>query len=81
VTVAVNGLAALSLVDAQHSVTARGHPTGTLSFHTSRARHIVDLPIGGALPDGALTHSVKTHSVKRRDRYRALNDEAARRAL
>lgn len=75
-TVAVNGLSALSLLDAEHVVTEHGHPTGTLSFSTSGGKHIVDMPIGGTRPDGTTTHS-----VKRRDLYRALNAEAARRGV
>ncbi|MFB8008395.1 FAD-dependent oxidoreductase [Nocardia sp. NPDC056000] len=75
-TVAVNGLAALSLIDAHEVVKATGHPTGTLSFSTARGKHIADMPIGGTLPDGTVTHS-----VKRRDLYRALNAEAERRGI
>lgn len=75
-TVAVNGLSALALLDAEHVVTKTGHPTGTLSFATSAGKHIVDMPIGGTLPDGTTTHS-----VKRRDLYRAFNAEAARRGV
>jgi 2-polyprenyl-6-methoxyphenol hydroxylase-like FAD-dependent oxidoreductase len=75
-TVAVNGLSALSLVDAHQVVTGIGHPTPTLSFATSANKHIADMPIGGVLADGTVTHS-----VKRRDLYRALNAEAARRGV
>ncbi len=71
---AVNGLSALALVDAHQVVTEAGHPTGTLSFANSANKPIAAMPIGGALPDGTITHS-----VKRRDLYRALNAEAARR--
>lgn len=73
-TVAVNGLSALALLDAHHVVTEIGHPTSTLSFSTSSGKHITDMPIGGTLPDGTVTHS-----IKRRDMYRALNAEATRR--
>ncbi|MFX0574277.1 FAD-dependent oxidoreductase [Nocardia nepalensis] len=75
-TVAVNGLSALALLDAHHVVTEIGHPTATLSFSTSADKHITDLPIGGTLPDGTVTHS-----IKRRDMYRALNGEATRRGV
>ncbi|MEV6770809.1 FAD-dependent monooxygenase [Nocardia sp. NPDC051030] len=75
-TVAVNGLSALSLIDAHEIVKQTGHPTGTLSFSTSAGKHIADMPIGGTLPDGTITHS-----VKRRDLYRALNAEAVRRGV
>ncbi|MGO4613466.1 FAD-dependent oxidoreductase [Nocardia sp. 2YAB30] len=75
-TVAVNGLSALALLDAHHVVTEIGHPTATLSFSTSSDKHITDLPIGGTLPDGTVTHS-----VKRRDLYRALNAESTRRGV
>ncbi|MFQ6398603.1 FAD-dependent oxidoreductase [Nocardia sp. KC 131] len=75
-TVAVNGLSALALLNAHSIVTEIGHPSGTLSFSTSSGKHITDMPIGGTLPDGTVTHS-----VKRRDMYRALNAEAARRGV
>lgn len=75
-TVAVNGLSALALLDAHHVVTEIGHPTATLSFATSGGKHITDMPIGGTLPDGTVTHS-----IKRRDMYRALNAEATRRGV
>ncbi|WP_330252608.1 FAD-dependent monooxygenase [Nocardia sp. NBC_00565] len=75
-TVAVNGLSALALLDAQHVVTDIGYPTATLSFSTSAGKHITDMPIGGTLPDGTVTHS-----IKRRDMYRALNAEATRRGV
>ncbi|WP_406236783.1 FAD-dependent oxidoreductase [Nocardia sp. NBC_01009] len=75
-TVAVNGLSALALLDAHHVVTEIGHPTSTLSFSTSSGKHITDMPIGGTLPDGTVTHS-----IKRRDMYRALNAEATRRGV
>ncbi|WP_433194810.1 FAD-dependent oxidoreductase [Nocardia sp. CA-107356] len=75
-TVAVNGLSALALLDAHHVVTEIGHPTATLSFWTSAGKHITDMPIGGTLPDGTVTHS-----IKRRDMYRALNAEATRRGV
>ncbi|MER6127455.1 NAD(P)/FAD-dependent oxidoreductase [Streptomyces sp. NPDC001795] len=75
-TVAVNGLSALSQVNAHHVVTGIGHATPTLSFATSANKHIAAMPIGGVLPDGTTTHS-----VKRRDLYRALNAEAARRGV
>ncbi|WP_328410062.1 FAD-dependent oxidoreductase [Nocardia sp. NBC_00403] len=75
-TVAVNGLSALALLDAHHVVTEIGYPTGTLSFSTSSGKHITDMPIGGTLPDGTVTHS-----IKRRDMYRALNAEATRRGV
>ncbi|MCD9874810.1 FAD-dependent oxidoreductase [Streptomyces guryensis] len=75
-TVAVNGLSALSLVGAHNLVTGTGHPTPTLSFATSTNKHIAAMPIGGALPDGTVTHS-----IKRRDLYRVLNAEAVRRGV
>lgn len=75
-TVAVNGLSALALLDAHQVVTEIGHPTATLSFATSAGKHITDMPIGGTLPDGTVTHS-----IKRRDMYRALNAEATRRGV
>ncbi|QIS09492.1 FAD-dependent oxidoreductase [Nocardia arthritidis] len=75
-TVAVNGLQALSQIDVDPVVTGVGHPTDTLSFFTSANKHIADVPVGGTLPDGTVTHS-----VKRRDLYRALTDEAVRRGI
>jgi 2-polyprenyl-6-methoxyphenol hydroxylase-like FAD-dependent oxidoreductase len=75
-TVAVNGLAALAEIDAHHLVMDTGHATDTLSFYTSGDKLITDMPIGGTLPDGTVTHS-----VKRRDLYRALNAEALRRGI
>ncbi|MEC3956892.1 FAD-dependent monooxygenase [Nocardia sp. CDC153] len=75
-TVAVNGLAALAEIDAHHVVMNTGHATDTLSFYTSGDKLIADMPIGGTLPDGTVTHS-----VKRRDLYRALNAEAVRRGI
>ncbi|MEV4125610.1 FAD-dependent monooxygenase [Nocardia sp. NPDC049707] len=75
-TVAVNGVSALALLEAHHVVTEIGHPTATLSFATSGGTHITDMPIGGTLPDGTVTHS-----IKRRDMYRALNVEATQRGV
>lgn len=75
-TVAVNGLSALSLLDVHDVVKQTGHPTGVLSFSTSGGKHIADLPIGGTLPDGTITHSIKRH-----DLYRVLNAEAKRRGV
>ncbi|MFE3194192.1 FAD-dependent oxidoreductase [Nocardia sp. NPDC059240] len=75
-TVAVNGLSALAEIDAHRIVMNTGHATDTLSFHASNGKHIVDMPIGGTLPDCTVTHS-----VKRRDLYRALNAEAVSRGI
>lgn len=75
-TIAVNGLAALSIMDVHRPVMAAGVPSSTLAFYASSGKHMASMPIGGTLPDGTITHS-----IKRADLYQVLNDEAVKRGV
>jgi FAD-dependent urate hydroxylase len=71
VTVAVNGLRALRAIDAHQPVLEHGFPTGTIEFFSGTGKHLADVPIGPALPDGTVTHT-----IKRADLYRAMTERA-----
>lgn len=75
-TVAVNGLAGLAVLDAHRPVMDAGIPSPTLAFYASSGKHMASMPIGGTLADGTVTHS-----VKRTDLYRVLNQEAIDRGV
>jgi len=69
-TVAVNGLDALRTLDAHEPVLGAGFPTGNIEFFSGTGKRLGEVPIGGALPDGTVTHT-----IKRANLYRALHDE------
>ena len=75
-TVAVNGLDALRTLDAHEPVLAVGFPTRSIEFFSGTGRRLGEVPIGGTLPDGTVTHT-----IKRADLYRVLHDEATRRGV
>src|SRR5215212_5569344 len=75
-TVAVNGLDALRTLDAHEPVLGAGFPTGNIEFFSGTGKRLGEVPIGGALPDGTVTHT-----IKRIDLYRVLHDEAIRRGI
>src|SRR5215211_6141481 len=75
-TVAVNGLDALRTLDAHEPVLDAGFPTGNIEFFSGTGKRLGEVPIGGTLPDGTVTHT-----IKRADLYRVLHDEATRRGV
>src|SRR3712207_4745156 len=75
-TVAVNGLDALRTLDAHEPVLAAGFPTRNIEFFSGTGKRLGEVPIGGTLPDGTVTHT-----IKRADLYRVLHDESIRRGI
>ena len=75
-TVAVNGLDALRILDAHEPVLAAGFPTKSIEFFSGTGKRLGEVPIGGTLADGTVTHT-----IKRADLYRVLHDEAIRRGI
>jgi len=76
-TVAVNGLDALRVIDGAHQpVLAAGFPSRNIEFFSGTGKHLGSVPIGGTLSDGTVTHT-----IKRADLYRAVHDEAVRRGI
>lgn len=75
-TVAVNGLAALRVLDLHRPVMAAGFPTANIEFVSGTGKRLGAIPIGGTLPDGTATHT-----IKRADLYRVLYEEALRRGV
>ena len=75
-TVAVNGLDALRTLDAHRPVLEAGFPTRNIEFFSGTGKRLGEVPIGGELPDGTVSHT-----IKRADLYRALHEEATRRGI
>lgn len=75
-TVAVNGLDALRVLDAHRPVLATGFPTRNIEFFSGSGKRLGEVPIGGTLPDGTVTHT-----IKRSDLYEALHEETIRRGI
>jgi FAD-dependent urate hydroxylase len=75
-TVAVNGLDALRTLDAHEPVLDAGFPTRNIEFFSGTGKRLGEVPIGGTLPDGTVTHT-----IKRADLYRVLHDQAIRRGI
>src|ERR1700716_3205620 len=75
-TVAVNGLDALRTIGAHERVIKAGFPTRTIRFLSGTGKHLGDLPIGGTLPDGTVTHT-----IKRSDLYAVIGNEVVRRGI
>jgi 2-polyprenyl-6-methoxyphenol hydroxylase-like FAD-dependent oxidoreductase len=75
-TVAVNGLDALCSLGAHEPVLAAGFPTRSIEFFSGTGKRLGEVPIGGTLADGTVTHT-----IKRADLYRVLHDEAIRRGI
>ena len=76
VTIAVNGLDALSALDLQEPVKAAGFPTSSIEFFSWKGKRLGTVPIGGTLNDGTVTHS-----IKRADLYRIVSREARERGI
>jgi FAD-dependent urate hydroxylase len=75
-TVAVNGLDALRVLDAHRPVLATGFPTKSIVIRSGSGKRLGEVPIGGTLPDGTVTHT-----IKRSDLYTALREETLRRVI
>lgn len=75
-SVAINGLDALRAIDLQDAVTTAGFPSPNITFVSGTGKHLGELPLGGTLADGTVTHT-----LKRADLYRVLYDEAVRRGI
>jgi len=75
-TIAVNGLDALRTLGLQRPVMAAGFPTASIEFFSGTGKRLGQLPIGGTLPDGTMTHT-----IKRADLYRILYEETLRRDI
>jgi FAD-dependent urate hydroxylase len=75
-TVAVNGLDALRTLDAHEPVLAAGFPTRKIEFFSGTGKRLGEVPIGGTLPDGTVTHT-----IKRADLYRVLHEQAIHRGI
>src|ERR671933_409421 len=58
-TIAVNGLDALRTLDVHQEVIAVGFPSQTIEFFSGTGKRLGELPIGGTLPDGTVTHTLK----------------------
>lgn len=72
-TLAGNGIDALSVLDADAAVRAAAFPTPTMVFRSGTGKVLGRLANGGAAADGTLSQT-----IKRADLYRALHDEAVR---
>jgi FAD-dependent urate hydroxylase len=75
-TVAVNGLDALSAIGADAAVRELGFPTGRIRFQSGTGKDLGTLPIGPRLPDGTVTRS-----LRRADLYAALHELAVERGI
>jgi 2-polyprenyl-6-methoxyphenol hydroxylase-like FAD-dependent oxidoreductase len=75
-TVAVNGLDALRAVGLADQVMAQGFPSLNIELASGTGKRLGVVPIGAALPDGTVTHT-----LKRADLYRTLHQEARRRGI
>jgi FAD-dependent urate hydroxylase len=75
-TVAVNGLDALRAIDAQAGVLDLGFPSRAIEFRSGTGKLLGEIPMGGALPDGTMTHT-----IRRADLYQGLLAEAWNRGI
>lgn len=76
-TVAVNGLSALRVLDLDPTtLLSAGFPTPTLRLGNGAGRLFAELPLGGPRPDGTTTTT-----IRRADLYAALRAEATRRGV
>jgi FAD-dependent urate hydroxylase len=76
-TVAVNGLSALRVLDLDPTtLLSAGFPTPTLRLGNGAGRQFAELPLGGPRPDGTTTTT-----IRRADLYAALRAEATRRGI
>jgi FAD-dependent urate hydroxylase len=70
-TVAVNGLDTLRAIDAHQGVLERGFPTSIIELRSGSGKRLGEVPIGGVLADGTVTHT-----MRRSDLYRVLLAQA-----
>jgi FAD-dependent urate hydroxylase len=75
-TIAVNGLHALRTIGAHEPVLQAGFPTRTIRFQSGTGKQLGNLPIGGRLADGTVTHTIKRSTL-----YTVLSDEVRRRGV
>lgn len=75
-SVAVNGLDALRIVGVHEKVRAVGFPSHNIQFMSGTGKPLGVLPLGGALADGTVTHT-----MKRADLHRVLYEEALGRGI
>src|SRR6185369_8920865 len=72
-TFAVNGIAALRAIGAEHLVRTAGFACEKIDFYTGAGKRLGSVPMGPALADGTLTHI-----VRRTDLQAGLHHEAER---
>lgn len=58
-TVAVNGIDALRTLGLSAAVLARGFPSERIQFFSGSGKRLGELPIGGKLADGTVTHTLR----------------------
>jgi FAD-dependent urate hydroxylase len=76
-TVAVNGLAALRVLDLDPAeLLSAGYPTPTVMLANGAGRQLAKLPLGGPQADGTTTTT-----IRRADLYAALRADATRRGI
>ncbi len=75
-TIAVNGLSALRVLDLHRPVINQGFATANIAFVSGSGKRLGTLPLGGSLPDGTVAHT-----IKRADLYRVLYEAAVRRGI
>lgn len=75
-TVAVNGLDAMRTLGVAERVCAAGFPSRDITLVSGTGKVLGEVPIGGELPDGTVTHT-----LKRSDLHGALLAEASARGI
>jgi FAD-dependent urate hydroxylase len=75
-TVAVNGIAALRAVGADHVVLDNGFDSPAIEFFSGSGKHLGTIPLGPPRPDGT-----GTRTIRRADLYNGLLAEAERRGI
>ena len=75
-TVAVNGLAAMRSLGVHDAVKQQGFPSESIEFASGTGKLLGELPIGGRLADGTVTHT-----IKRSDLYRIMAEAAQREGI
>jgi 2-polyprenyl-6-methoxyphenol hydroxylase-like FAD-dependent oxidoreductase len=75
-TLAVNGLDALRILDLHRPVVGVGFSSRSIRFVSGTGKHLGELPIGGTLSDGTVTHT-----LRRADLHTVLYSEALRRGI
>lgn len=75
-SVATNGLNALSALDLHRPVLAAGFPTSHIVLLSGSGKRLGKVPIGGRLPDGSVSIT-----VKRAHLHRALHEQATGRGI